>query len=141
MESVTHDTVYRIRYSDTDTMGVVYYGNYMRLFEIGRTELLRAAGIPYVSFEAEGLYLPVLEAHASYEAPARYDDEIVISTSYTPEHSAVLELVYHVYRNGDTLVTGWTRHTFVSAETFRPVRPPRRFVDGIQQFLQQSKRI
>lgn len=139
--TVTHDTVYRIRYSDTDTMGVVYYGNYMRLFEIGRTELLRAADIPYASFEAEGLYLPVLEAHAEYLAPARYDDEIVISTSYTPEVSPVLDLRYRIHRSGDTLVTGWTRHTFVSASTFRPVRPPRRFVEGIQQFLHKSNNV
>lgn len=138
MGTVTHDTTYRIRYSDTDTMGVVYYGNYMRLFEIGRTELLRAAGIAYATFEAEGLYLPVLEAHALYHAPARYDDEIVITTTYTPAPSAVLELHYRVHRNGDTLVTGWTRHTFVSATTFRPVRPPRRFVAGIEQFLHQT---
>jgi acyl-CoA thioester hydrolase len=138
MSTVTHDTTYRIRYSDTDTMGVVYYGNYKRLFEIGRTELLRAAGIAYASFEAEGLFLPVLEAHAEYHAPAKYDDEVVITTSYTPTLTAVLILNYSVHRNGDTLVTGWTRHTFVSAETFRPLRPPRRFIDGIERFLHQN---
>ena len=137
MGTVTHDTTYRIRYSDTDTMGVVYYGNYMRLFEIGRTELLRAAGIAYATFEAEGLYLPVLEAHAQYHAPARYDDEIVITTTYTPSLSVVLELHYRVHRDGVTLVTGWTRHTFVSAATFRPGRQPRRFVEGIEKFLHQ----
>jgi|LakMenE18May11ns_1017448.scaffolds.fasta_scaffold9685715_2 acyl-CoA thioester hydrolase len=138
MSTVTHDTTYRIRYSDTDTMGVVYYGNYMRLFEIGRTELLRAAGIAYASFEAEGLFLPVLEAHAEYHAPAKYDDEVVITTRYTPTPTAALILSYSVHRNGDTLVTGWTRHTFVSAETFRPVRPPRRFIEGIERFLHQN---
>lgn len=138
MSTVTHDTTYRIRYSDTDTMGVVYYGNYMRLFEIGRTELLRAAGIAYASFEAEGLFLPVLEAHAEYHAPAKYDDEVVITTRYTPTPTAALILYYSVHRNGVTLVTGWTRHTFVSAETFRPVRPPRRFIEGIERFLHQN---
>lgn len=138
MRTVTHDTTYRIRYSDTDAMGVVYHGNFMRLFEIGRTELLRAAGIAYATFEAEGLYLPVLEAHAQYHAPARYDDEIVITTTYTPASSVVLELHYTLHRNGVTLVTGWTRHTFVSATTFRPVKPPRRFVEGIEHFPYQS---
>lgn len=138
MNTVVHDFVYRIRYSDTDTMGVVYYGNYLRLFEIGRTELLRAAGIAYATFEAEGLLLPVLEAYAQYHAPARYDDEVTITTNYTPTTTAVLDLHYRVHREGDTLVTGWTRHSFVAAQTFRPVRPPRRFVDGIERFLHQQ---
>ncbi len=133
---IVHLTSYRVRYSDTDKMGVVYYGNYMRLFEIGRTELLRSAGLPYVELEREGYLLPVLEAHAEYILPARYDDVLDIVTSYEIEHSAVIVLRYEIRRNNDTLARGWTRHTFVSASGFKPVRPPQRFFDAMTSYNQ-----
>lgn len=134
MHQVTHQTSYRVRYSDTDKMGVVYYGNYMRLFEIGRTELLRSAGLPYVEFEREGLLLPVLEAHCEYLLPARYDEMLVIETNYQMEHSPVILLQYEVRRTSEALARGWTRHSFVAALDFKPVRPPRRFFDVMASF-------
>lgn len=134
--TIVHRTEYRVRYSDTDKMGVVYYGNYMRLFEIGRTELLRSAGLPYAELEADGYLMPVLEAHAEYLSPARYDDVVTIETSYTMEHSPVLVLRYELRRGSDTLASGWTRHSFVSAAEFKPVRPPRRFFDAMASYNQ-----
>ncbi len=134
--TIVHHTDYRVRYSDTDKMGVVYYGNYMRLFEIGRTELLRSAGLPYAELEADGYLMPVLEAHAQYMLPARYDDIVTIETRYTMEHSPVLMLQYELRRGVDTLASGWTRHSFVSATEFKPVRPPRRFFDAMASYNQ-----
>jgi acyl-CoA thioester hydrolase len=131
---IIHRTEYRIRYSDTDKMGVVYYGNYMRLFEIGRTELLRSAGLPYADLEREGYLLPVLEAHAEYHEPARYDEVIVIETRYTPERTPILVLRYELFRDDRTLATGWTRHSFVSASAFKPVRPPKRFFEAMDTY-------
>jgi len=110
-------------------MGIVYYGSYMRLFEIGRTELLRSAGLPYVELELEGLLLPVLEAHCEYLSPARYDEMLEIETMYEMKHSPIIMLQYEVRRTSETLARGWTRHSFVAALDFKPVRPPRRFFD------------
>lgn len=131
---IVHLTEYRVRYSDTDKMGVVYYGNYLRLFEIGRTELLRSSGLPYVDLERDGLLLPVLEAQCEYLSPARYDDVVVIETRYDFAYSPVITLKYELRRGNETLARGWTRHSFVSASGFTPVRPPQRFFDAMNAY-------
>ena len=74
----------RVRYAETDQMGVVYYANYLVWFEVGRTDWLRDAGWTYREMEQDGHPLPVIEAHAEYRRPARYDDEIEIRTKATP---------------------------------------------------------
>jgi acyl-CoA thioester hydrolase len=118
-------------------MGIVYNGTYLRYFEIGRTELLRSIGLPYVGLEADGYLLPVLEAHVEYKNPARYDDLIDIVTSYKPDLSTVITLAYEVQLNGGTLAQGYTRHTFVNSQTFRPVRPPKQFREAIEKALKE----
>ena len=70
----------RVRYAETDKMGVVYYANYFVWFEVGRTDLLRGAGWSYREMEGDGISLPVIEAHCDYRQPARYDDELEIRT-------------------------------------------------------------
>lgn len=126
-----HTTLYRVRYSDTDKMGVVYHGGYLRLFEIGRTEYLRDRGLPYSELEASGYMLPVLESHCEYLLPAHYDDLIEIRTRIEPLAGARLTIHYELRRAHETLVRGWTRHTFVRAENFRPTRPPKIFLDTV----------
>ena len=71
----------RVRYAETDTMGVVYYANYFVWFEVGRTDLLRQGGWSYREMERDGFSLPVIEAHCAYQQPARYDEELEIRTS------------------------------------------------------------
>src|SRR6476646_5368618 len=71
----------RVRYAETDQMGVVYHANYFVWFEVGRTDLLRAAGWTYREMEADGLSLPVIQAQCDYKQPARYDDELEIRTT------------------------------------------------------------
>ena len=134
---IRHCTQVRVRYADTDKMGIVYNGNYLQFFEIGRTELLRSIGLPYSTLESEGFLLPVLEAHVEYLKPARYDELLDINTSYTEEHRPVITLHYDVQVNGDTLARGYTRHSFVHAVTWKPVRPPRIFQDVIQNALSE----
>lgn len=124
-----HVTIYRVRYSDTDKMGVVYHGGYLRLFEIGRTEYLRDRGLPYSELERSGYMLPVLESHCEYLLPAHYDDLLEIRTVVEPMQGARLDISYVITRQGDTLVRGWTRHTFVRADNFRPTRPPAIFLE------------
>lgn len=129
MPAITHRYSIRVRYADTDKMGVVYNGNYLTYFEIGRTELLRSVGLPYAALEQEGYLLPVREAHVCYHMPAFYDDELAVETTY--EHDAgvaAITLRYTIYRGQDVIATGYTNHSFVKAATWRATRPPTSFV-------------
>ena len=78
--AVEHEIRLRVRYADTDTMRVVYYANYFVWFESGRVELLRSRGIVYRDIEEMGIFIPVVEAKATYKAPARFDDELLVRT-------------------------------------------------------------
>lgn len=135
MKEIVHETVIRVRYADTDKMGVVYNGNYLRYFEIGRTELLRHIGIPYADLERHGALLPVIEAHVEYLRPARYDDLLTIRTRFVPAVSAVLHLRYEITEDLNAIARGSTRHTFVRHDTFMPTRPPRMFVEAVDRAL------
>src|SRR5215470_7847565 len=102
----------RVRYAETDTMGVVYYANYLIWFEVGRTDLLRHAGWSYREMELEGFALPVIEAHCTYKQPARYDEELEIRTSGQLVSLVRLRFDYEVARlaDGALLATGHTVH-------------------------------
>jgi acyl-CoA thioester hydrolase len=115
---------YRVPYADTDQMGVVYYANFFVYFERVRNEMLRAVGYTYLQMEADGLRLPVLEAHCHYRQPARYDDLLTIS-GYFELHSPVRLKVYCAVHRGDELLAeGYTIHACLHAARNRPVRVP-----------------
>jgi acyl-CoA thioester hydrolase len=118
-------TSYRVIYGDTDNMGIAYYANYLRWFEIGRTELLRAWGITYKEIEARGIFLPVSEAHCKYVTPAEYDEILLIEATLDSEVKAGLKIDYRITsQDGNTLhATGYTRHPFLNRDG-RVVRPP-----------------
>ena len=119
---------YRVPYADIDQMGVVYYGNYLTIFERARNELMRACGYTYCECEAEGFALPVTHAEVDYRRPARYDDLLEV-TAWCRAHKGVrLEIACEVRVGGELLVSGFTRHCFVSTKTFHPVPPPERFL-------------
>ncbi len=126
---------YRVPYADTDQMGVVYYGNYLTLFERARNELMRKCGYTYRECEEEGWMLPVIHAELDYKSPARYDDLLEITASVRALKGVRMEIACIVRRKGEemVLVEGFTRHCFVSSATFRPVPPPQRFLDCIAQ--------
>ena len=119
---------YRVPYADTDQMGVVYYGNYLTLFERARNELMRAFGYTYRECEADGVLLPVVHAEVDYRRPAKYDDLLVVSAWVRALEGVRIEIACEVRRRGeDTLLaSGFTRHVFTSMSTFRPCRPPER---------------
>src|SRR3990167_1252053 len=108
-------TSYRIIYGDTDQMGVVYYANYLKWFEIGRTELLRQIGVPYASIEEKGLRFPVTEVSCRYFRPSRYDDVITIETALTSLGRVTLTFSYRLLRkeDGALIASGWTKHACV----------------------------
>jgi len=122
---LTHKTPYRVIYGDIDNMGVAYYANYLRWFEIGRAELLRAWGLPYSRMESQGLLLPVAEAQCKYHKPAKYDDVLIIETSLDAEYKGGLRITYRIWSQDEKTLhaSGSTRHAFVNTEG-RVVRPP-----------------
>jgi acyl-CoA thioester hydrolase len=128
-------TSYRVIYGDTDSMGVAYYANYFRWFEIGRTELLRSWGVPYRQIEAAGTFLPVAEAYCKYHQPARYDDLLIIEAALDREFKGGLKIDYRILDQDDVIVyaTGFTRHAFLNREG-KVVRPP----DFIRKLIQNQ---
>lgn len=92
-------TEVRVRYAETDQMGIVYYANYLVWFELGRVELLRSLGLAYSQLEREHeCILPVIESHCRYRSPARYDDEILIETRPALLRGSVLKFAYRIFR-------------------------------------------
>ncbi len=124
-----HTTEIRVRYSDTDKMGIVYNGNYLAFFEIGRTETMRHFGLPYTVFEKEGFYLPVVESHVRYKSPSYYDDVLKVNTQLIPELRAAIRFDYNILRDNTTIAEGYTVHTFMNALSRKPVRPPKFYLD------------
>lgn len=117
----------RVRYAETDRMGVVYYANYLVWFEVGRTEWLRQTGWTYREMERDGVSLPVIEAHCEYRQPARYDDELEIATRGTLLTPVRIRFDYEVARTADGTVAafGHTVHAAVDPAG-KPCRlPPR----------------
>lgn len=120
-------TTVRVRYAETDRMGVVYYANYFVWFEVARADLLRSLGWTYREMEAGGVTLPVIEAHCDYRRPARYDDEVAIRTEGWVRSPIRMEFAYHLTVNGDAEVaaTGRTVHAALDHDG-KPVRLPAR---------------
>lgn len=112
-------TRYRVLYGDVDQMGVIYYGNYFRLFERGRAEFMRDRGLSYGEMEAEGLILPVTEAHCHYYQAAVYDELLLIRTWVSQLRRASLRFDYEIYRQGESdllLIKGYTVHACVNSD-------------------------
>jgi acyl-CoA thioester hydrolase len=118
-------TSYRIIYGDTDQMGVVYYANYLRWFEQGRSEFLRQAGLPYAAVERQGFSFPVVEVSCRYLQPARYDEVVTIETELAGMRRAILLFEYRISRQSDgaLLATGSTKHACIDG-TGRAKRIP-----------------
>jgi len=117
-EDTVVETTVRVRYAETDAMGVVYHTNYLIWFEVGRGEYMRQKGGDYADFEAQGFYLPVSEVDARFIAPARYGDLILIRTWTEELRSRSLAFTYEVVmqETGQVLVTGRTRHICTDRE-------------------------
>lgn len=116
----------RVRYAETDQMGVVYHARYLDWFEVGRTEMIRQCGMDYRALEEKGLLLPVIDLNIQYRKPARYDDWVMIYTRLTGYSNVRLEFAYEIRKqDGDELlVTGETRHMWVNRQ-WKPARVDR----------------
>ena len=119
-----NETTTRVRYAETDQMGVVYYANYFIWMELGRVEYCRAAGIRYRDMEEEdGILLAVVKAECDYRRPARYDDEVTIRTSVARANRRMVEFSYELLVRSELIATGLTRHIFLGKD-FRPAPLP-----------------
>ena len=120
-------TTLRVRYAETDKMGVVYYANFLVWFEVARADLMRSLGWTYREMETAGVSLPVIEAHCEYQRPARYDDEIEVRTEGRMLSAVRMKFSYTVVRRADQCIAahGYTVHAAVDADG-RPCRLPAR---------------
>ncbi|RKN85499.1 acyl-CoA thioesterase [Paenibacillus ginsengarvi] len=134
-----HKHAVRVRYQETDRMGVVYHANYVNWFELGRTELIRDRGFPYSRIEEMGLFLPVVELESKFHLPAKYDDEIAIFTRISSFNGLTVKFESQIRRQpgsgtvsgyaaagliepeGELLVAGMTRHVWLNRD-WKPVR-------------------
>ncbi len=129
----SHECRLRVRYAETDQMGIVYHANYLIWMEIGRVELVRSLGLSYKRMEeAEGLYLSVIEANCRYLFPARYDQEIAVATEIVKANSRSVEFAYRIAacEPARVLATGYTRHIWLNRE-MRPCRIPEHYASLI----------
>lgn len=128
-----NETEIRVRYGETDQMGVVYHANYAVYFEVGRTEWLREYGLSYSSMEAEGIMLPVISLQINYKNSARYDDKLKVITTLKKIPTASIVFDYELRKiNGELLATGNTVLAFIDMERNRPTRCPKYLLDKLQ---------
>jgi|TARA_Y100000310_G_C20688831_1_gene820887 acyl-CoA thioester hydrolase len=127
-------TEHRIYYSDTDHGGVVYYANYLKWFEIGRTEILRQYGFNYADFENQNIMAPVVEVKCNYKLAAKYDDVIIIKTGIDKLGNSSIRFHYKVIRKKDNklLAEGYTVNVFVDKKTMKSIKIP----DNLRKSLQ-----
>jgi acyl-CoA thioester hydrolase len=120
-----HETKIRVRYKDTDRMGVIYYGNYLTYFEVGRAELMRSLGYPYSRVEKEGYSLVVVEATARYHFNVGYDSVLTVKTAIAEVKGASVRFDYKVVDGGETLlVDGYTLHACLDSASQKLTRLP-----------------
>lgn len=126
-------TKLRVRYGETDQMGVVYYGNYAEYLEQGRTEWLRALGITYKSMEENDIQLPVVNLNIDYKQPARYDDVISISTELKKLPTARIDFYYEIHNSdGILLATASTTLVFIDRLTNKLRRAPDYLIEKLK---------
>lgn len=128
----------RVRYAETDQMGVVYHGNYAQYFEMGRVEWLRNLGLSYKFMEENGIMLPVVSLTMNYKKPARYDDLIRVKTIFKSQTSVKIEFDYEIFNEKDELLTtGTSMLVFVDMKTGRPTLPPTYVSEKLLAFIEE----
>ena len=123
------ETRLRVRYAETDQMGVVYYANYLVWMEVARVDFCKSRGFQYRDMERDdGIFLAVIESHCRYRYPARYDDEVLVKTTVAESSSRLIAFGYEIClaEDGRMLATGATRHVFVNRQ-IQPVRLPAKY--------------
>jgi len=124
MKKSTETIKFRVRYQETDQMGVVYYANYLVWFEMVRTEFFRSRGVAYRELEKEyKIFVPVVESHCRYKIPLRYDDLVTVIADLIEINERYIVFDYEVKNDGNLTTTGSTKHVFVN-QSGKPIRIP-----------------
>jgi len=130
-----NETKIRVRYGETDQMGVVYHANYAVYFEVGRTEWLREFGLSYSQMETEGIMLPVISLSIKYKSSARYDDVLKVTTKLKKMPTASIEFDYELHNeSSELLAIGNTVLAFIDNKKGRPTRCPKYLLDKLQKY-------
>ena len=134
------ETRLRVRYAETDQMGVVYHANYLVWFEIGRVEFIRQTGLDYAAMEREGAMIAVVEATARYKAPARYDDVLIVRTSLAGVRGSIVRFRYEIVRAADEvlLCEGATTHIVVDRE-MKKRDLPEKYAEMFRELMSHTK--
>lgn len=127
----------RVRYAETDQMGIAHHANHLVWFEIGRTDLCREAGFPYADIESRGYLLVVTEIGCRYRAAFRYDDEVLIRTTIAEAASRSMRFAYELFdgASGEPRATGFSAHLWLDRVTRKPVRADEEVMRGFAPFL------
>jgi acyl-CoA thioester hydrolase len=133
---LSYTTGIRVRYADTDRMQIVWNGKYLEYFEVGRTEMLRFAGLIYSDLENAGYLLPVVESSVKHKSPATYDDLLSITTFVRDFPKLKIHIEYEIKNSttGKLIATGFTDHVFLDKITKKVVRPPQFFIQTIKDY-------
>lgn len=128
---ISTSTKIKVRFAETDAMGIVYHANYLAWCECSRHALLESIGVNYNDLIEMGYHLPVVEAHLNYKSPAKFGDEVEIRVKITERPSVKIKIEYEIYREKTLLVTGHTIHVFINLQG-QPVKPPRDFLNSLR---------
>jgi len=135
MLPITRKTQYRVIYGDTDMMGVIYYGNYGRLYEMGRTEMIRELGMPYIEMEHDGIVMPVFSVESKYRKVIKYDELITIETTVKEVPVARMEFFTRIFNEEGALAhEARVVLVFMDMKTGRPVRAPESLVNLMENY-------
>ena len=133
---ISYKTDIRVRYGETDQMGIVYHANYVKYLEVGRIEWLRDLGVSYKEMEENGIILPVVSVQLNFKKSATYDDVIQVITKLKNVPTAKIEFEYEIRgENDELLVEGYTKLAFIDGKTNRPMRCPKFLLEKLQKLL------
>lgn len=124
----------RVRYAETDAMGIVHHRHFLTWFELARIEMMDNVGLPYRDLEKEGALMPVLEVHSKLLKPAYFDDRLTIKLWVNERPRVKLKVEYKVLRGEEILITGETLHAFINREG-KPIRPPQSFMKVMEPYF------
>lgn len=132
-----HESKVKVRYVETDQMGVVHHSNYAQYYELARTECFEAcSGMSYAELEADGVMLPILELQSKFLKPALYNQTLTIKSIVNTLPTVRLRVDYEIYNEANELInTGQTTLVFVNSQTRRPCQPPEKFMKNVRQYF------
>ncbi len=133
---IVAETKVRVRYSETDQAGYVYYGNYAQYYELGRVSSMRQIGHTYREMEERGVIMPVLSMNIKYIRPAKYDDLLTIKTYIKSLPETRMDFEYEIYnQNGELINKADTTLVFISKENYKPVKAPQWFLEALKKAI------